>query len=133
MMKTIIAAGGLVQNKEKKFLLIFRKGKWDLPKGKVEKGEMLETAAVREVTEECGVPDLIIIKPITITGHNYNLEGEKIIKKTHWFLMKTSFTGKPVPQSEEDITKVIWANKKKMKELLSESYENIKAVVRDFC
>ncbi len=128
-MKKIIAAGGLVKNSEGKFLFIFRRGKWDLPKGKVEKGEKMEDAAIREVQEECGIEDVEIIQPLTKTIHTYELNGEKILKETHWFLMKTNFEKKLIPQKEEDITKAIWADKKKVEELLKKSYETIREVV----
>ena len=52
------AAGGLVRNNKGKMLFIFRKNKWDLPKGKVDKGETLENGAMREVEEETGVKKL---------------------------------------------------------------------------
>ena len=50
------AAGGLICNDLGEFLLIFRNGMWDLPKGKREKGESTAENAVREVMEECGIP-----------------------------------------------------------------------------
>src|SRR5687768_2564827 len=48
----VLAAGGLVQNEKEELLMIYRKGKWDLPKGKLDKNEKLEDCALREVMEE---------------------------------------------------------------------------------
>lgn len=129
-MKTIIAAGGLVQNLKGEFLFIFRRGKWDLPKGKTEKGEKIEDAAIREVQEECGISELKIIRPLLKTFHTYELKGKKILKETHWFLMKTNWQGKLIPQNEEDITEAIWVDKKIVKELLENTYDSIKEVVK---
>lgn len=53
--KLIKAAGGLVKNGDGDYLFIYRLGKWDLPKGKVEDNEKMREAAVREVEEECGI------------------------------------------------------------------------------
>ena len=129
---TIVAAGGLVQNTKGEFLFIFRRGKWDLPKGKTDKGEKIEDAAISEVKEECGIGELEIICPLITTHHTYELNGEKIPKKTHWFLMKTKWKGKLIPQKTEDITEAIWADEKKVKNLLENTYDTIREVVQDF-
>ena len=128
--KKIIAAGGLVQNSEGKFLFIFRRGKWDLPKGKVDKHERVETAAIREVEEECGIKELEIIHPITITIHPYEQKGKKILKETHWFFMKTKWEGALVPQQEEDITEAVWAGEKEIENFLNNTYDTIREVVQ---
>ena len=59
------AAGGIIMLNDNsslithhsslKMLLIQRNGRWDLPKGKVEPGETLLQAALREVEEETGI------------------------------------------------------------------------------
>lgn len=131
-METIIAAGGLVQNPEGQFLFIFRRGKWDLPKGKVDKEEKIEDAAMREVEEECGIKGLEIIRPISKTYHNYYAGGKKILKETHWFLMKTNWNGELIPQTDEDITKAIWVEKKEIVTLMENTYDTIKKVVGEF-
>ncbi|KAA3623119.1 MAG: NUDIX hydrolase [Bacteroidetes bacterium] len=106
--KIIEAAGGLVQNQEGKLLLIFRRGTWDLPKGKIDKGEDPPTAAIREVQEETGISNVEIIKPAGETWHTYRTKkGKRILKKTYWFLMKTSDKSL-VPQTEEDIEEAVW-------------------------
>lgn len=131
-MKKIIAAGGLVQNTKGEYLFIFRRGKWDLPKGKVDKNEKIEDAAIREVEEECGISGLEIIRPISKTYHTYTIKGEKILKETHWFFMKTNRTEKLIPQTEEDITEAVWADKKEVKTLLENTYDTIKDVGKEF-
>lgn len=104
----IEAAGGLVYTKQKDVLLIFRKGKWDLPKGKLDEGEDLETCALREIKEETGADFLQLEKPLQVTYHTY-YEGEKhILKESHWFLVKTKKRSVLKPQVEEDIEKCEW-------------------------
>lgn len=125
--KTISAAGGLVLNPKKELLFIYRNNSWDLPKGCIEKGESIETAAIREVEEECGIFNLKLIKPLTTTYHIYNRNGITL-KETHWFLMTSDYNKELVPQIEEGITEVIFKNKKAVKEALKNSYANIKLV-----
>lgn len=121
----IEAAGGLVFNPENKVLMIFRNGKWDLPKGKLESGELIEECAIREVEEECGVLELEIESVLSETYHTYNLNGEDILKKTIWFRMNTVFCGDLIPQIEEGITEVKWCSEKEVTENLENSYPNI--------
>ena len=106
---TIIqAAGGLVKNHEDKILMIFRRGKWDLPKGKLDKGEKLEDCAVREVEEETGLKHVQLNSPLIITYHTYH-EGTKfILKESHWFAMTITGEQKLIPQTEEDIFDIKW-------------------------
>ena len=85
----IQAGGGLVENEQREVLFIFRRGKWDLPKGKLDRGETLEQCAIREVEEETGVGQLQLIRFLLITEHEYVERGKKILKETHWWLMKT--------------------------------------------
>jgi 8-oxo-dGTP pyrophosphatase MutT (NUDIX family) len=124
----IEAAGGLVSNQENKVLMIFRNGKWDLPKGKLELGECIESCAIREVEEECGVSGLEICNKLLDTFHTYDLKGEKILKKTYWYNMSCSFSGDLIPQTEEGITEVCWVDMDSVKDKLSNSYSNIKDV-----
>jgi ADP-ribose pyrophosphatase YjhB (NUDIX family) len=125
--KTISAAGGLVLNPKKELLFIYRNNSWDLPKGCIEKGESIETAAIREVEEECGIFNLKLIKPLTTTYHIYNQNGITL-KETHWFLMTSDYNKELVPQIEEGITEVIFKNMKAVNEALKNSYANIKLV-----
>ncbi|MDC0249565.1 NUDIX domain-containing protein [Flavobacteriales bacterium] len=122
----IEAAGGLVYNLENQLLMIFRNGKWDLPKGKLEQGENIRQCAIREVEEESGVSDLTIIKRITNTYHTYELKGNPILKRTYWYIMHSDFDGKLVAQIDEGVTKVEWVNEDDIANKLKNSYSNIK-------
>lgn len=102
------AAGGLVRNSSGKFLFIERRGKWDLPKGHIEEGEQPEECAIREVSEECGISGHKIIKQLIPSFHTYSWEGISYLKKTHWFLMDYAGDMTATPQTEEDITRVMW-------------------------
>lgn len=127
--KPIYAAGGLVQNSNQDYLLIYRLEKWDLPKGHLEKGELATVAAVREVEEECGVANLSIQYKITDTYHIIFNKNGTYLKVVHWYKMFTPDTTTPKPQLEESITKAIWANKEETIKLLHQSYANITLVL----
>ncbi len=120
------AGGGLVFNKNREVLFIFRNGKWDLPKGGCDKGEEIEDCSVREVEEETGVSKLKIQKKLQKTYHIFKRNGKYRLKITHWFEMITDFEGIPVGQANEGIEKVAWLNPEEIKEALKNSYENIK-------
>ncbi len=122
----ITAGGGLVRNDHDEILMIFRKGKWDLPKGKLDKGEKIEDCALREVEEETGIKDTKLGTPLTITYHVYDEFGKHILKETHWFSMKSPGIQPLVPQEEEQITGLEWANESRIKEMLKNSYPLIK-------
>ena len=123
------AAGGLVQRTDNKLLFIFRNNKWDLPKGGVEKKELIIEAAQREVTEETGVSDLIVQKQLSETFHIFKKGKRFRLKKTYWFKMSTSYMGKTVPQTEEGINKTEWVSKEKIDEILNDAFENIRIIV----
>jgi 8-oxo-dGTP pyrophosphatase MutT (NUDIX family) len=106
--KIIKAAGGLVSNEENKYLFIFRNGKWDLPKGKLDPGEKSRKAAKREVEEECGISVSDVRKKICKTWHVYEFNGQKVLKRTAWYHMRAYNQKKLIPQLEEGITKVKW-------------------------
>ena len=121
----IEAAGGLVRKEGNQILFIFRYGKWDLPKGKMEPGEKPAETAVREVTEETGVSGLSIIKELIPTYHTYKLDGKRVIKKTHWFEMDFGDDTHITPQAIEDITVVKWLNKKDIPWIMRDSYASV--------
>ncbi len=106
----IIAAGGLVHTKDNELLLIFRKGKWDLPKGKLDDGENLEACAVREIGEETGATNLSIEGPLPVTYHTYYERGAHILKKSHWFLIRAHEKSILKPQLQEDISECKWVS-----------------------
>lgn len=121
---TVSAAGGLVLNAKKEILFIYRANKWDLPKGRIEKGETIEETAVREVEEECGISNLKLIKPLLTTYHVYFQNGIKL-KETFWFLMTSEDTKVLVPQLEEGITEVVFKSEAEVLKALQNSYKNI--------
>jgi len=125
------AGGGLVYNKNGDVLFIFRNGKWDLPKGGIEKGEEIEYTALREVEEETGVSKLLISNKLQKTYHIFRRNGKYKLKITHWFEMTSDFEGTPLPQAEEGIEKVAWLNPDQIKEALKNSYENIKLLFEE--
>jgi len=127
----IQAGGGLVKNKNQEILMIFRREKWDLPKGKLDEGETIEECAKREVEEETGLSHLKIIKPITITYHTYILFGKHNLKETHWYLMNASGDEKLIPQTEEEITEIIWAKKEELSKYLMNTFPTIKIVLKE--
>ena len=123
------AAGGLVKRTDNKLLFIFRNNKWDLPKGGIEKKELIIEAAQREVVEETGVLDLIVQKQLSETFHIFKKGKRFRLKKTYWFKMSTSYMGKTKPQTEEGIKKTEWVSKEKIDEILNDSFENIRIIV----
>ncbi|AWK05331.1 NUDIX hydrolase [Flavobacterium crocinum] len=125
------AGGGFVYNKKGEVLFIFRNGKWDLPKGGIEKGEDIETTAMREVEEETGVNQLRITNKLQKTYHIFKRNGKYKLKITHWFEMFSDFEGTPHGQLEEGIEKVAWLNPEQIKEALKNSYENIKLLFEE--
>jgi len=124
------AAGGLVHRSDDKLLFIYRKNRWDLPKGGIEKNELIIEAAQREVKEETGLADLIVIKKIGETFHLFNNGKNYRLKRTYWFEMKSDYKGDLFPQEEEGITSVEWISKKRIPEILENAYENIKGIVQ---
>ncbi|MEJ6736302.1 MAG: NUDIX domain-containing protein [Flavobacteriales bacterium] len=128
--KIIRAAGGIVSNKNNEKLFIYRLDKWDLPKGKIEKGEEIKTAAIREIEEECGIADLTIQNQLQDTYHVYTFKGQLILKQTYWFELTSSFDGELVPQLEEDITKVEWLTNADIEnKVLVNTYASIKELL----
>ena len=134
MFKIIEAAGGLVKNKNNELLFIRRMGKWDLPKGKIEKGESLEQAALREVEEETGLKELILEEFLNNTFHIYTeRNGEKILKTTYWFKMTYVGNSQPIPQKEEGISEVSWKNEEMINnEVIRMTFENIRLILDDY-
>ena len=125
------AGGGLVFNKKGEVLFIFRNGKWDLPKGGIERGEEIAETAIREVEEETGVDKLEITRKLQKTYHVFKRNGKYKLKITHWFEMQTNFKGTPFPQANEGIEKAVWLNPEQIKEALKNSYENIKLLFEE--
>ena len=125
LIPTIKAGGGIVTNPEGKLLIMKRRGKWDFPKGKKEKGENIATCALREVEEETGVKKLLIQRYRMTTYHIFKRDHEYYLKETFWYDMTTNYKKKLVPQTEEDIEKVCWKSETEVRELIKNSYMNI--------
>jgi len=106
----VVAAGGRVQNENGEVLMMLRRGHWDLPKGKVDEGEELEEAAVREVKEECGLSEVRLIQLLTVTYHTYFHKNKWCIKPTYWYVMESHSEQILIPQLEEDITELKWVS-----------------------
>jgi len=128
--KEIQAAGGVVLNENGDVLLIKRQGKWDLPKGKKDDEEKLESAAVREVKEECGVKSLKLGDFITKSYHTYILDGSRVLKTTHWFFMHLDHEEEFVPQTEENITQVQWFKIADLDISTLDTYNSIREVLK---
>lgn len=128
----IQAAGGIVENEQKELLFIYRLNKWDLPKGKVEKGEDLQTCAKREIEEETGATNLIIHNKIGETYHTYTAFGKYFLKTTHWYYLSCPTKQELVPQIEEDIAAIKWVKIKKIAAPLSNTYPSIKDILAIF-
>lgn len=125
------AGGGLVENELGQVLFIFRNGKWDLPKGGIEKNETIEQTAIREVEEETGCKGLKIKNKLEKTYHIFKRNGEYKLKITYWFSMFTTYKGDLKGQLSEGIEKVVWVNKEDIPMLLQNSYQNIKLLFED--
>lgn len=128
--KVIEAAGGVV-DKGGKILLIYRKGRWDIPKGKLDKGEKKRVCAVREVEEETGVK-VSIERKINATWHTYVNKKKYVLKKTHWYVMKCVDDANLAPQTEEDIEEARWMSLSELRAALYNSYRSIRVVIQEY-
>ena len=129
--KYIEAAGGLVFNTKNEILAIYRLGKWDLPKGKVESGETSDEAALREVEEECGISNLSLKEELESTYHTYWMNNKWMLKRSYWFKMNYSGNEKLIPQTEEDIEKVSWIPCNQLDEFRTDTYASILEVIKE--
>jgi 8-oxo-dGTP pyrophosphatase MutT (NUDIX family) len=127
--RLIEAAGGVVRNKKGRLLIIYRRGKWDLPKGKLEAGETFEQAALRETEEECGIKNLKIGNRLLSTYHTYWIDEKPVLKKTLWFEILYSGNKIPVPQVKEDITEIRWIDPSEMDIILNNTYGSVRDVL----
>lgn len=130
--KIIEAAGGVVQNESKELLFIFRRGKWDLPKGKMESKESAEGCAERETMEETGLKQLILKHHIGDTYHVYDEYGKHYLKLSHWYYFTCDNGQKLTPQTEEDILDAKWISTRDIKKPLSNTYATIKDILSEF-
>ncbi len=126
----IEAAGGLVFSEQGKILMIFRRGKWDLPKGKLDEGETLEACAVREVMEETGLQHVELVRPLTVTYHTYYQDGQPCLKASYWYLMRARQNDALTPQADEDIDQCLWAEPSNLEEFLNNTHPSIADVLQ---
>jgi 8-oxo-dGTP pyrophosphatase MutT (NUDIX family) len=125
------AAGGVVTNKNGDVLMIYRYGRWDLPKGKQEPGESLWETALREVAEETGARGLKITgDQFATTYHTYRFQGKNVLKTTAWFRMTAEERSSLNPQTEEGIEKTEWVSLQDMEKYLEASYASIRLLIR---
>ena len=134
MLTPIIAAGGIVMNPNKEILWIFRRGFWDLPKGKLDPNETIEACAIREVMEETGIDHLVLGELILTTKHQYHDKylDTQVEKTTYWYAMTTDLIQEGIPQTEEDIEAIAWVNKEALTPYLEKTYDTIKEVMEAY-
>lgn len=130
--EVIQAGGGLVYaEQEEEILLIFRRGKWDLPKGKLDPEEQIEACALREVEEETGLQNISIRQPLCTTYHTYHQDGQFILKESHWYLMTTAREQVLTPQTDEDIEQCRWVKIPGLPAYMDNSFPAIIDVVKE--
>lgn len=133
LFRRIEAAGGILRDKEGKYLFIKRMGFWDLPKGKLDRNESREAGAIREVNEETGLTGLSITKLLPSTFHIYiDRKGQEILKETYWFEMMCTDSSEPVPQTEEEITEVKWFSPDELQIPLASTYAALKQLFQNY-
>mgnify|MGYP002511605373 CR=1 FL=1 len=125
------AAGGIVENELGEMLLIYRRERWDIPKGHIDAGEDALSAAIREIAEETGVVGLNFVAQIGNTLHAYNVYGKWELKNTYWFAFNTEHSA-TTPQTEEDIIAAMWVDKTKLTECMTNSYPTIREIVYEY-
>ena len=134
MPKQIIAAGGLLTNPQGAILWIFRRGQWDLPKGKLDEGETIQTCALREVQEETGIQNIQLHEMLCFTNHIYydTYQKEEVVKRTYWFRMTIKDMQEGIPQTNEDIEKIEWNTLATSRHCLDQTYPNILEVIEAY-
>lgn len=132
--KTIVAGGGIVQNDFGEILIMFRRGVWDMPKGKLDEGETIEQCALREVEEETGLRNLELGPFIKTTQHEYADKWSKrdVVKETHWYAMHMKGNQTLVPQAEEDIEEIVWVKPEEINHYMNNMHRNIREVIEYF-
>ncbi len=122
--------GGLIENEKGAYLFIFRRKKWDLPKGKLDDSETIEQCALREVREETGLCNVTLGSFLLYTWHSYSERGKRILKQGSWYHMRALSTEKLVPQTEEDIEEITWLLKAEWAFVLQNTFPSIKDVLQ---
>lgn len=125
----IEAAGGLVKNEVEEYLFMYRNNTWDLPKGKLDKYETPEIAAIREVQEETGIQKVVLGKFMCSTWHTYAHKKGTVLKQTYWYAMNAPKNQKLVPQLEEGITELRWIAKPQFQVIAENTYPSVLDVI----
>ncbi len=127
---SVEAAGGVVVNGAGEWLMIYRNGRWDLPKGHVEAGESYDVCAAREIAEETGV-EAEVLRPLCNTWHAYYFPRTERweLKCTHWYLLRTTAIASLQPQHEEGIEQVMWCDRHTVDAHLSDTFPTIRTVI----
>ncbi len=128
----IEAAGGMVFNPKGELLMMFRRGQWDMPKGKLDEGETIDACALREVEEETGISNLRLCGKLQTTYHTYSFQNKTILKPSHWYKMESTGTEDLVPQIEEDITELRWVDKVEAAALSKKAYPSIREMIEKY-
>jgi ADP-ribose pyrophosphatase YjhB (NUDIX family) len=133
LFKPVTTSGGIVYNDQKGMLWILRHNRWDLPKGKIDNGESMEDAAIREVEEETGLKKLQIQEKLGVTWRAYREKNNFILKSSHWYKMATARPdSRLVPQTSENITAVEWVDQKTINEKISNTYASLQGLAKEF-
>lgn len=126
------AGGGVVRHPSGEILAIFRRKRWDLPKGKLDPGETFKKAAVREVLEETGLQSVTAGKLVTTSMHAFRTRSNtRALKVTKWYAMETEHREVEC-QVEEDIEQAEWIDPQRFIGGVYDVYESIKDVVRQY-
>ena len=128
----IEAAGGMVFNPQGELLMMLRRGQWDMPKGKLDEGETIEACALREVKEETGISNLRLCEKLQTTYHTYSFQDKTVLKPSHWYRMESTGTEDLIPQAEEDITELLWVDKRKATELAKTAFPSIREMIEKY-
>lgn len=125
-------AGGMVFNPQGELLMMLRRGQWDMPKGKLDEGETIEACALREVKEETGISNLRLCEKLQTTYHTYSFQDKTVLKPSHWYRMESTGTEDLIPQAEEDITELLWVDKRKATELAKTAFPSIREMIEKY-
>lgn len=128
--KYIKAGGGFVRNELGAFLAIRRRGVWDLPKGKKSKSESIKQAALREVAEESGLQYLEVVSLLHTTFHTYSIKRKTALKKTKWYIMKSTSGENLVPEKRENITEVKWVRPEEAEGIIQDTFPSVAEVIK---
>jgi len=108
-------------------LLRYPAGHWDLPKGNIEKGEEPLQTMLREVREETGLVDLVVIPGFNKKiEYFYRRDGRKVHKTVNFFLAETSVEKVTLSFEHQDYGWFSFADASK-----TVTYPNARRLIRD--